>query len=186
MNRPVRPRFGVAGARLQRRHPAVGSVLDARRWQDGRRFQDRRPTRGPAREEPSRIDTFQFFGPNDTPGLVDFHVEWEATGPAVARGLGATVAPANPGAFLGEFAPAISRGSFSGAGDRVRVRGQPRSKQFSARIRTTRPGTERRLPVTRHAGRGRRASARVPWSERPAYSDGAVSASREPRSRRDR
>jgi len=60
------------------------------------------------------IDTFQFFGPNDTPGLVDIHVEWEATGPAVARGLGTTVAPTDPGAFLGEFAPAISKGSFSG------------------------------------------------------------------------
>jgi hypothetical protein len=60
------------------------------------------------------IDTFQFFGPNDTPALVDFHVEWEATGPAVARGLGATVAPTDPRAFLAEFAPAVSTGSFSG------------------------------------------------------------------------
>jgi hypothetical protein len=60
------------------------------------------------------IDTFQFFGPNDTPALVDFHVEWEATGPAVARGLGTTVPPTDPRAFLGEFAPAVSRGSFSG------------------------------------------------------------------------
>jgi hypothetical protein len=60
------------------------------------------------------IDTFQFFGPNDTPALVDFRVEWEATGPAVARGLGGTVAPTDPRAFLGEFAPAVSRGSFSG------------------------------------------------------------------------
>ena len=60
------------------------------------------------------IDTFQFFGPSDTPGLVDFRVEWEATGPAVARGMGAAVAPTDPGAFLGEFAPAVSSGSFSG------------------------------------------------------------------------
>ena len=60
------------------------------------------------------IDTFQFFGPNDTPALVDFHVEWEATGPPVQRGLGTTVGPTEPQAFLGEFAPAVSTGSFSG------------------------------------------------------------------------
>jgi hypothetical protein len=59
------------------------------------------------------IDTFQFFGPNDTPALVDFRVEWRATGPAVPRGMGA-VAPTDPGAFLGEIAPAVSTGSFSG------------------------------------------------------------------------
>jgi hypothetical protein len=60
------------------------------------------------------IDTFQFFGPNDTPALVDFHVEWRATGPAVPRGFGAAVPPTDPGAFLGEIAPAISTGVFSG------------------------------------------------------------------------
>jgi hypothetical protein len=60
------------------------------------------------------IDSFQFFGPNDTPALVDFRVEWRATGPAVARGFGATVLPTDPGAFLGEIAPAVSTGSFSG------------------------------------------------------------------------
>ena len=60
------------------------------------------------------IDTFQFFGPSDTPALVDFRVEWEATGPAVERGMGAAVDPTDPGAFLGEFAPAVSSGSFSG------------------------------------------------------------------------
>jgi hypothetical protein len=60
------------------------------------------------------IDTFQFFGPSDTPALVNFHVEWRATGPAVTRGLGATVPPTDPGAFLGEIAPAVSTGSFSG------------------------------------------------------------------------
>src|SRR5262245_15434782 len=60
------------------------------------------------------IDTFQFFGPSSTPGLVDFKVEWEATGPAVTRGMGAAVGPTDPGAFFGEIAPAISTGSFSG------------------------------------------------------------------------
>jgi hypothetical protein len=60
------------------------------------------------------IDTFQFFGPNDTPGLVDFRVEWEATGPAIPQGMGAAVPPTDPRAFLGEIAPAVSTGSFSG------------------------------------------------------------------------
>ena len=61
------------------------------------------------------IDTFQFFGPNDTPGLVDLRVEWEADGPAVNQGMGAAVDPTDPRAFLGEFAPAVSRASFSGS-----------------------------------------------------------------------
>ena len=39
------------------------------------------------------IDTFQFFGASDTPGLVDFRVEWEATGPTLAQGLGKAVPP---------------------------------------------------------------------------------------------
>jgi hypothetical protein len=60
------------------------------------------------------IDTFQFFGPSDTPALVDFHVEWEATGPAVERGMGSGVPPTDPRAFLGEIAPAFSTGWFSG------------------------------------------------------------------------
>jgi hypothetical protein len=60
------------------------------------------------------IDTFQFFGPSDTPALVDFRVEWEATGPPVVRGLGAAAEPTAPGAFLGDIAPAVSTGWFSG------------------------------------------------------------------------
>jgi hypothetical protein len=60
------------------------------------------------------IDTFQFFGPSDTPGLVDFRIEWEATGPPVARGQGGAVEPTDPAAFLGDIAPAVSIGSFSG------------------------------------------------------------------------
>jgi hypothetical protein len=60
------------------------------------------------------IDTFQFFGPNDTPALVDFHVEWRATGLAAPRGLGTAVPPTDPRAFLGNIAPAVSTGSFAG------------------------------------------------------------------------
>jgi hypothetical protein len=59
------------------------------------------------------IDTFQFFGPSDTPAVVDFRVEWRATGPAEAVGMGALVPPTDPKAFLGEIAPAVSTISFS-------------------------------------------------------------------------
>jgi hypothetical protein len=61
------------------------------------------------------VDSFQFGNANQTPAIVSFRVEWRATGPAVERGHGTTV-PATAGdAFLGEFAPARSTGSFSGA-----------------------------------------------------------------------
>ena len=43
------------------------------------------------------IDTFQFFGPSDTPALVDMRVEWRATGPAVPRGFGHDRAADRPG-----------------------------------------------------------------------------------------
>src|SRR3954453_11756128 len=59
-------------------------------------------------------DTFQFGGPSNTPALVDFRVDWRATGPAVPRGKGTTVPPNGSGAWLGEIAPAISTGRFSG------------------------------------------------------------------------
>ena len=61
------------------------------------------------------IDTFQFFGPNSTPGIVDFRAEWEAIGPPVSRGMGSAVAPTDPAAFLGEIAPAVSTAVFSGS-----------------------------------------------------------------------
>jgi hypothetical protein len=61
------------------------------------------------------IDTFQFFGPSDAPAVVDFRIEWEATGPAVTRGSGAAVPATDPAAWLGEIAPAVSVGSFSGS-----------------------------------------------------------------------
>jgi hypothetical protein len=54
------------------------------------------------------IDTFQFFGPNNTPAMVDFRAEWAATGPAVARGSGDAVPPTDAAAFLGQIAPAVS------------------------------------------------------------------------------
>lgn len=60
------------------------------------------------------IDSFQFFGPSDTPGVLDVRVEWEATEPAVVQGMGAEVGPTDPRAFLGVIAPAVSTASFSG------------------------------------------------------------------------
>jgi len=60
------------------------------------------------------VDSFQFFGPSDAPALVTFRIEWTATGPAVPRGLGTSVAPSDPGAWLGDIAPAVSTASISG------------------------------------------------------------------------
>jgi hypothetical protein len=61
------------------------------------------------------LDSFVFFGPNVVPAAVSFDLRWEATGPAVARGKGKAVAPTDPAAFLGEFAPARATGDCSGA-----------------------------------------------------------------------
>jgi hypothetical protein len=63
----------------------------------------------------SVVDSFFFGNPSDTPAVIDYEIEWHATGPAVARGLGTTVAPSDPGAFLGNIAPAVSTGVFSGS-----------------------------------------------------------------------
>jgi len=60
------------------------------------------------------IDSFQFGLPDSVPATVNFSVEWQATGPFVRRGNGDHVPATDPGAFLGEFAPAFARGSFSG------------------------------------------------------------------------
>jgi hypothetical protein len=60
------------------------------------------------------IDSFQFFGPNQTTATVSFRVEWRATGAFERRGSGATVPPEDPAAFLGEIAPAHSSADCSG------------------------------------------------------------------------
>jgi hypothetical protein len=60
------------------------------------------------------IDSFQFFGPNQTPASVSLRVEWRADGRFMRRGLGAGVPPTDMAAFLGDIAPARSTGSFSG------------------------------------------------------------------------
>jgi hypothetical protein len=60
------------------------------------------------------IDTFTFFGPNDTPAVLNMTIVWDALTDPVALGSGATVPPADPAAFLGRFAPARSTAHFSG------------------------------------------------------------------------
>jgi hypothetical protein len=87
---------------------------------------------------------WKFVGPNDTPALVDFRVEWDATGPAVPRGSGDTVPPTDPDAFLGEIAPTVSTISCSGEEFGFEFRsdtGASTSPQGWAQIGTERNGS---------------------------------------------
>jgi hypothetical protein len=59
------------------------------------------------------IDTFTFFGPNDTPAVLSMTIEWEATEDPVDLGL-ETAVPPDPAAFLGRFARARSTARFAG------------------------------------------------------------------------
>ena len=61
------------------------------------------------------IDTFQFANVFSVPATVSFKIEWEATGPSMQLGLGNTVPPTDPAAFLAIVARARSTGHFSGA-----------------------------------------------------------------------
>jgi hypothetical protein len=61
------------------------------------------------------IDSFQFGGGGGTAATVDIHIEWRATGDAVARGSGSAVASTDQAAFLGRFAVADSTAVFSGS-----------------------------------------------------------------------
>jgi hypothetical protein len=61
------------------------------------------------------IDSFVFAGANVIPATASFRVEWEATGPPEELGSGAAVPETDPAAFLGLFAPARAKGSFSGS-----------------------------------------------------------------------
>jgi hypothetical protein len=60
------------------------------------------------------IETFTFFGPNDTPAVLSMSIEWEALEDPVALGSGTAVPPDDPAAFLGSFARARSTAHFSG------------------------------------------------------------------------
>ena len=61
------------------------------------------------------IDTFQFANTFQVPATVSFKIEWEAIGPSMQLGLGNTVPPTDPAAFLAIVARARSTGHFSGA-----------------------------------------------------------------------
>jgi hypothetical protein len=58
------------------------------------------------------IESYRFFGPDNTPAALSFHIEWQATDRFVDRGKGATVAATDPAAFLGRFAVARSSAEF--------------------------------------------------------------------------
>ena len=60
------------------------------------------------------IDTFTFFGPNDTPAVLSMTIEWDAIEDPVDLGSGMAVSPADPAAFLGHFARARSTARFAG------------------------------------------------------------------------
>jgi hypothetical protein len=60
------------------------------------------------------IDTFTFFGPSDTPAVLDISIEWHALEDPVELGKGKTVPPDDPASFLGRFAAASSIAHFSG------------------------------------------------------------------------
>jgi hypothetical protein len=87
------------------------------------------------------IDTFQFFGPNNTPALVDFRAEWKAIGPAVARGSGDAVPATDPAAFVGKIAPAVS--TISCSGEEFGFRFKSNSGASTAPLGWAQIGTER-------------------------------------------
>jgi hypothetical protein len=58
------------------------------------------------------IDSFHVFGPDNTPATMSFHIEWQATGPFVARGKGSAVPATDPAAFRARFAVARSTARF--------------------------------------------------------------------------
>jgi hypothetical protein len=60
------------------------------------------------------IDTFTFFGPSDTPAVLNMTIEWDALEDPIKLGSGNTVPPDDPAAFLGRFAAARSTARFSG------------------------------------------------------------------------
>jgi hypothetical protein len=66
-------------------------------------------------EDLAVLDSFQFFGPNQTPASVSCRVEWRASDGFVPRGKGLTVPPDDPAAFLGDIAVARSTGFIEGS-----------------------------------------------------------------------
>lgn len=71
------------------------------------------------------IDQFAFPGPISIPATVSLNARWQATGPRVTRGKGATVAPTDPAAFLADLAFAQSTATFSGKEFGFRFKSNP-------------------------------------------------------------
>jgi hypothetical protein len=88
------------------------------------------------------LDSFQFFGPNQTPATVSFQVEWRARGAFVDRGSGKAVAAEDRTAFNGRIAPAVSMGRFSGSelGFRFRSNSTPNTARGWAQVGRERNG----------------------------------------------
>jgi hypothetical protein len=84
------------------------------------------------------IDTFQIFGPSDTPASLDFRVSMRAVGKAMRLGSGDDALPTDPAAFVGRFFPAKARGRYSAreTGFSFRTVGPVTSEGTFAGIRT--------------------------------------------------
>jgi hypothetical protein len=63
-------------------------------------------------EDVQVIDSFTFGSGIGTPASLSYHIEWQATGPFVDRGSGATVPLTDHAAFLARFAVARSTAHF--------------------------------------------------------------------------
>jgi hypothetical protein len=64
----------------------------------------------------------------DVPAVVSFQITWKAKGKANDLGLGNTVPPTDPASFLGRFARAQARGTFSGAAGDFTFQSGPKRK----------------------------------------------------------
>jgi hypothetical protein len=85
-------------------------------------------------------ESFEFAGPNVVPATADIQVTWQATAAAETRGLGDSVEPTDPGAFLGTFAEADAAGSVSAEILGFSFRGQGTSDEGWAELGTERNG----------------------------------------------
>jgi hypothetical protein len=70
------------------------------------------------------LDSFQFGGVFSVPAVVDFDIDWRRREPFQHHGEGTDVPKTDPAAFLGRFAAARSRGTFSGIGPGFAFTGQ--------------------------------------------------------------
>jgi hypothetical protein len=76
------------------------------------------------------------------PALVDIDISWETTGPFERHGRGDAVAKTDPAAFRGRFAPALSKGRFSGVGAGFSFSARGNSRAGYAEIGSERNGSQ--------------------------------------------